>query len=219
MILIINNQDGDGYTASSILYYMGILSRTVSEASVVRYAGRLLCGCRAVMVMTPEGLEDEERVLTLISSISSVPLYAIGKASKEKYNGVFSKIDSSVISEISYICGAGAYSLGNIDASVTRVDARSGETKLPFTKTEIMILRYLIASYPTAQNADSILRYCFRTARMPEAASVRTHISVMNKKYRGLLGINLIESVHDEGYTITDRVLPEYEIERSALLS
>ena len=76
---------------------------------------------------------------------------------------------------------------------------------LSLTKSEIMILRYIVAIYPRPASAASILRYAFRTSRSPEISGVRTHLSVMNKKFREAFGRCLIASDEREGYTLSLR--------------
>ena len=81
------------------------------------------------------------------------------------------------------------------------------DTRINFTKTEAMILRYLIRSYPLPKNAESILKYSFRPSRTPEPASIRTHISIMNKKLEAATGRRMIILEPGRGYLITT---PEY---------
>ena len=66
-----------------------------------------------------------------------------------------------------------------------------------------MILRYLIAYYPTPQSAKRIVKYAYKPTKKPEISSIRTHISVMNKKFRELTGRNLLLSLDKEGYVVS----------------
>ena len=70
-----------------------------------------------------------------------------------------------------------------------------------------MILRYLIRSYPVPQNAERILKYAFKPTRAPEAASIRTHLSIMNKKFEKSIGRKMISLEPHRGYII---LTPEY---------
>ena len=66
-----------------------------------------------------------------------------------------------------------------------------------------MILRYLIASYPTPQSAKKLVKYAYKPAKKPEVSSIRTHISVMNKKFREATGKNLCLAIDKQGYVIS----------------
>ena len=66
-----------------------------------------------------------------------------------------------------------------------------------------MILRYLTASYPALQSAKSIIKYAFKQSKKPELSSVRTHISVMNKKFKDITGRNLFIGIPKQGYTVS----------------
>ena len=71
-----------------------------------------------------------------------------------------------------------------------------------------MILRYLIRKYPLPSSSDEIIKYAFRSTRAPEASSVKTHISLMNKKLESQIGKRMIEFVPKKGYII---ITPEKE--------
>jgi formyltetrahydrofolate synthetase len=96
----------------------------------------------------------------------------------------------------------GTYKLAGFDASADHVGVSYFYTKPPLTKTEAMILRYLICSYPIPQNSDAILRHSFRSSRAPESSSIRTHISSINKKLTKISGRKLIELIPKQGYLI-----------------
>jgi DNA-binding response OmpR family regulator len=96
----------------------------------------------------------------------------------------------------------GHYTALGIDVSADLEGATYLWQPLPFTKTECMILRFLIRAYPTPVNAERILKYAYRPSRRPDAANIRTHVSIMNKKFRELTGRSLIEAEFGEGYRI-----------------
>ncbi len=216
MIKIIDCDRCDGRALSSILYYMGILTECVTYrelAAAYKGDGRI----RAVIAMYPERCTDEQALRERLSTdYRSIPVYAVsslresdGEDGRRIYKRIYAPemIPSEIIIDIMRreftSSPIGTYRLSEICASVTERSARVGSIKLPYTKTEVMILRYMISAYPNPKSADDILKYCFRQSRQPESSSVRTHISVMNKKYRELFSRNLIESVPEEGYIIS----------------
>ncbi|MBQ9487791.1 MAG: hypothetical protein IJU91_08360, partial [Selenomonadaceae bacterium] len=73
-----------------------------------------------------------------------------------------------------------------------------------------MILRTLILYYPLCVSAKAIIKYAYRPSRAPQLCNIRTHISVMNRKFRMLTGRNLIGPIAGNGYTIlTPELLAE----------
>jgi hypothetical protein len=50
--------------------------------------------------------------------------------------------------------------------------------------------------------ASEILKYAFRQSRLPDISNVRTHVSVINKKFRAMRGENLIGFEEGRGYVI-----------------
>ena len=108
----------------------------------------------------------------------------------------------------------GSYSLAGIDAGCDLRLPTYFDKEIPLTKTETMILRYLIRIYPRKAKAVEILCHAFKSGRDPEVASVRTHISVMNKKFKKEFGKNLISSFEGGGYTV---LTPEYSENREIL--
>ena len=101
----------------------------------------------------------------------------------------------------------GDYYLAGFDASNHTIGVNYFYTKIGLTKTEAMILRYLIRSYPIPQSADKILKYAFKPSRAPEAASIRTHLSLMNKKFESTIGRKMVILEPHRGYII---LTPEY---------
>ena len=75
------------------------------------------------------------------------------------------------------------------------------------TRTEAMILRYLIARYPQPVSCKEIVKYAFRQSRAPEPSSVRTHVSLMNKKAESTIGKKIITFVPRRGYIV---ITPEF---------
>ena len=105
----------------------------------------------------------------------------------------------------------GEYKLSGINASVNLPFSFAFDKKLPFTKTENMIVRTLISLYPTPIDSKLILKYALRATRLPDVSSIRTHISVINRKFRNISGNNLITMLKGRGYIIATPEITEYK--------
>ena len=106
-----------------------------------------------------------------------------------------------------HLAKIGDYRLAGLDASIDFPFPIYFSSKVRLTKTETMILRFLIRSYPLSMKSSDILKYAFRPTRAPESASVRTHISFINKKFEEQAKRRMITLVPHNGYLI---LTPEY---------
>ena len=213
MILIIHPHKRKASAISDMLHYMGILSYPATPNEAILEIGG---SYRAVLIVEPEKMADAECLVErLRKENNGIPIFAISDetlrtALKDRFDSVFSnnECSSSVINEIvGYQSKHGLpttaeYRLAGIDASCTNDSVVVYDNRIDFTKTETMILRYMIISYPTPQDAKSILRYAFKPLRKPEEASIRTHVSVMNKKFREARGKNLFSAIQGKGYVL-----------------
>lgn len=213
MLLIISKNKKNALDIAEVFYFMGYLTHGTTHTAALN---EISTRYRAVIIANPEALPDiADYVHRLRSYTASVPVFAIsakepdGKLEmlfdKVYKNGTFSPTLASGISafldqrDMEVI---GDYRLNGIDASVNRAGVYYHSTRLDFTKTEVMILRHLIRSYPIPQDTRSILKYAYRPSRCPETAGVRTHVSIMNKKFREKTGRNLFMTVPGKGYVI-----------------
>ncbi|MBR2930344.1 MAG: winged helix-turn-helix domain-containing protein [Clostridia bacterium] len=96
----------------------------------------------------------------------------------------------------------GSYTGGGIDASVDAAGVFCSGERIPLTRTETMIVRYLIHRSPRSATAEEILAHAFRQTRAPEPTSVRTHISIINKKFRETVGRPLTLPSDDGTYSL-----------------
>ncbi|MBR2431373.1 MAG: winged helix-turn-helix domain-containing protein [Clostridia bacterium] len=213
MILVISKNKKTALDIAEVFYFMGYPAYGTTPHGALSEISTLY---RSVIIADPEAIPDvDDYVRRLKGYASSVPVFAICSSEpSEKYatifvktfkNGTFSPTLAASISEHLDLGGwdvIGDYRLSGIDASVRRGGVYYFSTRLGLTKTETMILRYLIRSYPTPRDAQHILTYAYRPSRCPETAGVRTHISIMNKKFRELTGKNLIASFPGQGYII-----------------
>lgn len=219
MILIIDTNKRRADSIADIFYYMGIISRAVTPKEAFAEISPLY---RAVIISDPSSFPDIKDFKERLSTYSSSPIYALTDAPERdtlsdlfritfKAGAYSSTVATSIANDLrsQNLPVIGTYRLAGIDASCD-VKATVLDLALPFTKTELMILRYLIAAYPTPQSAKRILKYAFKPGRAPDISGVRTHVSVMNKKFHQLMNKSLIISIPDKGYVVaTPEILAE----------
>lgn len=209
MILVIDKTRKSAEAISGIFRYMGILS----IPSDAKDAPRLVTpGCKAVLFVDTNTFPAcSEVIRKLPIDRTRTPVFAL---TDENHAAVYDKAispgksSSEILFEINdymrrvNLPPLGEYVLGGIDASVTNPPATCFGIRLPFTKTELMVLRYLMKNYPLPKSAKDILSNAFIPSRTPEIGGVRTHVSIMNKKFRAIHGRSIIHHVPDQGYVI-----------------
>ena len=218
MILIISQNKRKATALSDILYYMGVLSLGVTPKEAL---SEISPDYSAVIVTNPEILPDAaDFVKRLRRYASDTPIFSVSDSTdnaslKSLFNLSLpdSIYSTTMIAKISLFClengkrAPGAYSIAGIDAGCDLSEPLFFDEKVALTKTETMILRYLIRIYPRKAKAAQILTHAFKSGRNPEPSSVRTHISVMNKKFRQSFSHPIISSSEGGGYTV---LTPEY---------
>ena len=213
MLLIISKSKRIAKSISETFRYMSILSYGATPAEGLSEVSELY---RAALIVGPEEFPDIiDYVRRLKSYKSDLPVFAaVGDEPKSYYPDVFDGVylkpsftpalAQKIITHANENNRAriGDYRLAGINASSGLLGVRYFFDRVDLTKTEAMILRYLIRSYPLPVNAQSILKYCFKASRRPEAASIRTHISVINKKFEKLSDKKMIGLIPHKGYRI-----------------
>ncbi len=223
MILIISRDAESRQTAAEIFHYMGILSECVSIQEALRKAGPMH---RAVLMVGKSVLPDPvDYIKRLRAYVGEAPIFALREDIGEDNYGVFDAVyansvySSTVVAEMQRLAKArgltapGDYRLAGIDACCDITDVLFLGKSLGLTKTESMIMRYLIITYPKGVKPKEILKHAFKANRLPEESGVRTHISSINKKFESLRGHYIICSEKD-GYKI---LTPELAEKRRAL--
>ena len=212
MVLIISSSKKRAQLINDIFYYMGVISHAVTPSEAYSEFSGIY---RAALVIEPDSLPDAEDFVTKLRSYAcDVPIFAISDTknySEKIFDGSFqgSIYSSTLVEEIVRYQSehrlplSAHYRLAGIDASCTNERVSVFDKAVSFTKTETMILRYLIACYPTPQNAKRIVKYAYKPTKKPEISSIRTHVSVMNKKFRELTGKNLFLAMDKEGYVVS----------------
>ena len=213
MILVINKNRREACASADIFYYMGILSLGVCPEEAFSEIG---LEYRAVMVMFPELMADAHDYMKRLRKYTGkIPTFAITREPSqiptEYFERVFdyNTLSSTVMKKITKFCEennlpyAGSYRTAGIDASADTEKVFFGNSEIILTKTEKMILRYLIRTYPAPSAPAKILKHAFRQTRAPLVTSVRTHISQINKKFRTAAGICPIERIESLGYVLS----------------
>ena len=181
---------------------MGYLTYSVAPCELI---GELEKFTSAVLFCSTDGIPNVDELLTLLRAHTTAPIFLISEAPEPGFTEVISPDHSmpDIINIISEYCKArelrrpGSYRKAGIDASVERTEVEFLSENIRFTKTERMILRILIRAYPEPLSAEDILKYAFIPGRAPEVAGIRTHLSMMNKKFKKETG--RILSMTDEG--------------------
>ena len=216
LLLIIDKSQTKAETISDMFNFMGIISHgTSAEGAVSELSARH----RAIIFIHPEetiSTPDLVRIAKTYSLDASV--FAICSESNAAYGSELSSLfdavfpDSALSSKtlldiVAYVTDIGkeplgSYRIAGIEASVQNPYTTYFDKPINLTKTETMILRFLIASYPVPQSARCVLKYAFKSGRIPETSSIRTHISAINRKFKSIIGRGVISFTCGEGYHI-----------------
>ena len=224
MLLIISQNKKDAVSVADTFHFMSILAYGATHHEALSEVSDMY---RAALILNPERFPDiMDYVRRIRSYRSDIPIFALTAADPPPYYPdifeacfplpTFTPALASKI--IEYANGnnrarIGDYFLAGFNASSHSLGVSYFYDRVTLTKTETMILRYLIRKYPLTATSEEIIKYAFRTARAPEASSVKTHISLMNKKLEEQIGKRMIEFIPKQGYII---ITPEKERIRKA---
>lgn len=211
MILIISKSKKDAQRLSEMFYFMGVVSYAASPSESL---SEISTSYSAAIIMNPNTLADKQDYVSRLRSYADIPIFSISIDPDATDRLIFDEIikgapyASKIIDRITDYCDLrdlkrpGTYKLAGIDASAFLTTPIYFNKALPFTKTELMILRTLISTYPTHAKAETILKYAFRPTKKPELSNIRTHVCVMNKKFREITKRNIITLTVGSGYRI-----------------
>ena len=221
MILVVDKSKRNASSVADMFFYMGILAKATTVQESFAEISDIY---RAVVIISPESLPDAEDYIKRLQTYnSSVPFFAIGEPSYESrelfcrffHRGTYASSVMSGILEYTLDKGLpqpGDYKLAGMDLSCDIPVPTYFWTPFPLTKTEAMIVKYLIRTYPEPTTAEDILKYAYKDSRTPEISNIRTHISIINKKFRNLTNRNLIEMSFGKGYRVMTPELLEATI-------
>ena len=213
MILIIHQMRRKAKETADIFYYMGIPAiakrpnEALSEISLIY---------RAVLLENPSALPSPEDYIQRLRDLGGgIPIFALYENeadfslshlfdlsfSADSYSsGIFMKIRAYQKEHSLPLLGS--YTLAGLCLDCNTKQPLYCDKPMHFTKTEAMILRYLIRTYPDGADVHHILRYAMRPGNLSEPASIRTHIYGINRKFSEATGRRLISFLPGEGYRI-----------------
>ena len=212
MILIVSQNKSKAVAVSDIFHYMLILSYPCVPKDALREISTVY---KAILVVDPEDLPDSKDFIKKMRALADIPIFAISEDPKSMPNTEYfdkaykNAILSStlVVNIIEYLkqenrpC-VGEYRLAGIDTSFYLKTPTFYFHDVNLTKTERMIMNYLIVTYPLKQSNTNIVKYAFRSGKKPEDASIRTHISHIKNKFRKINERDIIENIPGKGYYI-----------------
>lgn len=220
MLLIVNTSEKSGNAIAEIFHYMGIISVQKKPHDAL---SEICTRYSAVLICEPQAFPDPRDYMHRLRSYgANIPMFAlVVDPSTFAYEGLFDGVfpehifSSSIATAMIRYCqnkhihAVGDYRLAGIDATPVRKDVIYFGAPLHLTKTEAMIVRFLIRCFPNRSPTKDVLRYAYRPSRSPDPSNIRTHVSIINKKARALTGRNLIDLVQREGYRIVTPILFE----------
>ena len=211
MILIISNTKEDASCVSEMMLYMGVLSHPVRASDAF---SEISDKYRAVMIISADKIQNLENYLKELSGfLVDIPVFAFGledETLSHCFSSVFSEKEylSDVLAKIIRYANEndlpcpGEYKLAGLDLSYGLKAPMYFDTEFSLTRTQAMILKFLIRSYPTPATPEDILKYAYKESRTPEISNVRTHLSIINKKFREKTGRNLTAPIFSKGYLV-----------------
>ena len=213
MLLIISPSKKRARAVSDTFYYMGMISYAVTPNEALSEISDLY---RAILMLDPEDIPDAEEYTEKLRAYNKrIPIFGIFDSEAKRdinecFDAVFtySACSCEILDEVvryqreRCLPISAHYRLAGIDASCYSNAVSVFNERLDLTKTETMILRYLISTYPMPKSAGDIIKYAFKPTRRPEITSIRTHVCVINRKFRDLRGKNLFVNVPMQGYAI-----------------
>ena len=217
MILVIDDNTKRKDTLCEIFHYMGILSFGTSAHKAY---SELTDEYRAILVSEPNEMPDAREYLAELSKYAGkIPVFVLSDDPVPGCASISARFPSDIYSSelvnsiINYLDerslpSLGKYLLAGLDAGCDIGEVRFMSEKMSFTKSEAMIIRYLIVSYPNPKSARDILLHTSKPGKLPDPSVIRTHISVINKKFKASRERNLIAQT-ECGYRIITPENPE----------
>ncbi len=213
MILIIDNDKRSAQAIADIFTYMGIMARAVTPAEALK---EISAKYKAVILHRPEYMPDAEALARIILSQYNMPIFTVssnrGIYEKSRlftknydFDTEMTRIAENIVHTVNKVLDIelGYYRAAGIEIAPTHGRTTMLGVPIPLTKTETAIMRYLILTYPIPQSAKDILKYSFKPSKYPELTSIRTHLSLMNKKFKNVISRNLIMFIQEKGYVIS----------------
>ena len=219
MLLVIGKTKSEANAVSDVFNYMGIVSYgTTPDAAVYEFSNRH----RALLFIHPEDISSVAELIKAARTYSlDTLIFAMRKSNEAEdsemgdlYSLFDEVLESSLLSsDILYriiYCQRehgkvplGTYRLAGLDASINCMLISYFDASTVLTKTETMILRFLITAFPIKRSTKDVLKYAFRSGKIPEPSSIRAHISSINSKLCNIVGKPPIISDRGLGYYLS----------------
>lgn len=219
MLLVIGKTKPEASAVSDVFNYMGIVSYgTTPDGAAYEFSNRH----RAILFIHPEDISSSDKLIKMARTYSlDAMIFALRKqdgGETSDFSALYSSFDavfesSLLSSDMLYriICcqnergtaPLGTYRLAGLDASASYDTVSYFDASSQLTKTESMILRFLIASYPIKRSAQDVLKYSFRSGKFSEPSSIRAHICSINAKLSAMIGKSPIISDRGLGYYLS----------------
>ncbi len=206
MILLLDKTKSRADTLREMLYFIGLVSVSAEGLSDAPFPPE----CFSAVILSD--YRSSEELSEISESFGKKRIFLLGNAQNSSEDDFTALGDvafaSDIVSNIRAIqikeglIPTGEYISGELDASISRGGVYFRGKKISFTKTEIMILRTLIALYPRPLTQSELLLSAFRSAKIPEISNIRTHICVMNKKFQFHTAKRLISSAAYSEYSL-----------------
>ncbi len=214
MLLIVSKPKIQAEDLSDMMNFMGVLSLALVPSEALFEISE---NYRALIVISSDKIDENiEDELLLRAKRFNIPSFMLGKCEDgEKYNFTLRKnlSASEILDGIIEKCKGGGFKLPGeykteeLDVSLTCREALWFSKNILLTKTEKMIVRVLLRFFPKPVKPSEILKLAFRKKRLPDEASIRTHISKINKKSMIISGRMLILNFEKLGYVLFQKEL------------
>lgn len=214
MVLFISANKKEAVAAANLFKKLQIVSYGTTPQKALAEISPLY---HATVLINPEEFADcDDFIERILTYYRGMPIFALtDRPEKLKHPELFMSIESNDIRSASFACKImdlaekhglptiGLYRVGHLESVCDRAYMTYYGIRIDFSKTESLVLRYLMATAPFPQAPATILKYAFPPAKRPEAATIRTHISTMNKKFTALFpSMDFVIHVPGKGYKI-----------------
>lgn len=210
MLLIVDTSRRHATGYEDMFRYMGVLSRVCTPYEALSEISTLYS---SVLFTAPHTLPEPWSYMQKFRAYSpGVPCFALTETGEPLayFDGAISDkcYSSTALLTMQNYCAEhglrlpGDYRLAGLNVSADGKVPVYFDTEISCTRTECMLVRYLVRAYPHLVQTRDILRYVFRRNRVPEPSCVRCHISQINRKFRAITGRNLIVRPTRAGYVI-----------------
>ena len=215
MILVISASQKKASDLADMFRYMGLLTLATTPHAAL---SKVCYVYRAVILMFPNELPDYHDYVNRLRTYSPTSMiFSVSRKDESIDTSIFeggfnnTTYASNMIKKINefavehHVLRIGMYRRFRLDLSVFHTTHMIRNKPFILTKTECMVLRYLIQITPHAATAEEIIKHIYSPSKAPNPANIRTYVSIINKKGRILNnGKNIISPVKGKGYVYNE---------------